>query len=53
MRELTYYIATSLDGFIAHGDGSHAGFSEDPAYLQALFSGTVPLKSEGLKSPGY
>jgi dihydrofolate reductase len=38
MRELTYYIATSLDGFIAHGDGSHAGFSEDPAYLQALFS---------------
>lgn len=38
MRELTYYIATSLDGFIAHSDGSHTGFSEDPAYLQTLFS---------------
>lgn len=37
MRDLTYYIACSLDGFIAQTDGSHGGFSMDEAYWKALF----------------
>lgn len=45
MRELTYYVACSVDGFIAHTDGSHDGFSQDGAYFADLFSSfpeTVP-----------
>jgi dihydrofolate reductase len=45
MRELTYYVACSVDGFIAHADGSHAGFSQDGEYFADLFSSfpeTVP-----------
>jgi dihydrofolate reductase len=45
MRELTYYVACSVDGFIAHADGSHDGFSQDGEYLTDLFSSfpeTVP-----------
>jgi hypothetical protein len=45
MRELTYYVACSVDGFIAHADGSHAGFSQDSEYFADLFSSfpeTVP-----------
>jgi dihydrofolate reductase len=38
MRELTYYVACSLDGFIAHTDGSHDGFSQDGEYFADLFS---------------
>ena len=38
MRNLIYYIACSVDGFIAHKDGSHDGFSQDEAYLTELFS---------------
>jgi len=37
MRDLTYYIACSLDGFIAQTDGSHDGFAVDEAYWKALF----------------
>lgn len=37
MRELTYYVACSVDGFIAHTDGSHDGFSQDGEYLADLF----------------
>ena len=37
MRELTYYVACSVDGFIAHVDGSHDGFSQDGEYLADLF----------------
>lgn len=45
MREITYYVACSVDGFIAHTDGSHAGFSQDSEYfadLFATFPETVP-----------
>jgi dihydrofolate reductase len=38
MRELTYYVACSLDGFIAHTDGSYDGFSQDGEYFADLFS---------------
>lgn len=45
MRKLTYYVACSVDGFIAHTDGSHDGFSQDGEYFADLFASfpeTVP-----------
>ncbi|PSB55573.1 dihydrofolate reductase family protein [Chamaesiphon polymorphus] len=45
MRELIYYVACSVDGFIAHPDGSHDGFSQDGEYFVDLFASfpeTVP-----------
>ena len=45
MRILTYYVACSVDGFIAHSDGSHDGFSQDSEYFSDLFTSfpeTVP-----------
>lgn len=45
MRPLTYYVACSVDGFIAHADGSHDGFAQDREYLSDLFASfpeTVP-----------
>ncbi|AFZ02096.1 dihydrofolate reductase family protein [Calothrix sp. PCC 6303] len=45
MREITYYVACSVDGYIAHIDGSHDGFSQDRKYLADLFAAfpeTVP-----------
>lgn len=45
MRKLTYYMACSIDGFIAHIDGSIDGSSQDGKYLGDLFSSfpeTVP-----------
>jgi dihydrofolate reductase len=45
MRTLTYYVACSVDGFIAHTDGSHDGFAHDPQYFADLFASfpeTVP-----------
>lgn len=45
MRNLVYYVACSVDGFIAHTDGSHDGFSQDQDYFANLFAAfpeTVP-----------
>ncbi|YAF97541.1 MAG: dihydrofolate reductase family protein [Nodularia sp. CChRGM 3473] len=46
MRELKYYVACSVDGFIAHKDGSFAGFlpeGEHIADLAASFPETIPV----------
>lgn len=37
MRPLTYLVASSVDGFIAHHNGSHDGFSQDGDYFADLF----------------
>jgi dihydrofolate reductase len=45
VREISYYVACSVDGYIAHIDGSHDGFSQDAKYLADLFASfpeTVP-----------
>ncbi|AFY38083.1 bifunctional deaminase-reductase domain protein [[Leptolyngbya] sp. PCC 7376] len=45
MRILSYFVACSVDGFIAHTDGSHGGFSQDVEYFTELFASfpeTVP-----------
>ena len=36
MRELVYYVAGTIDGFIAHEDGSFGGFPWDEAFLADL-----------------
>lgn len=45
MRDLIYFVAVTLDGFIAHPDGSFNGFPWDPAYgadVSDMFPETVP-----------
>lgn len=38
MRALVYYIATTIDGFIADADGDFSQFPVDPATLADLFA---------------
>jgi dihydrofolate reductase len=38
MRELTYYIACSVDGFIAHKDGTYERFLQEREHLTDLFA---------------
>ena len=47
MRSLVYFVAATLDGFIAHPDGSFGGFPADDAYLAELmqsFPETFPTR---------
>ncbi|WP_040161892.1 dihydrofolate reductase family protein [Nigerium massiliense] len=37
MRDLVYYVAASLDAFIADPDGDFSAFPQDPATLAVLF----------------
>lgn len=37
MREIKYYIACSVDGFIAHKDGSFEGFLQEGEHIAGLF----------------
>ena len=37
MRTLKYYVACSIDGFIAHGDGSFDGFVPEGEHVAAFF----------------
>jgi dihydrofolate reductase len=38
MSDLTYYVAASLDGFIAHADGSFDGFAWDDEVVADFFA---------------
>ncbi len=38
MRALKYYVASTLDGFIAHEDGSFDGFAHDEAVVADFFA---------------
>ncbi|MGB7085914.1 MAG: dihydrofolate reductase family protein [Phormidesmis sp.] len=47
MRDLTYYVACSVDGFIAHNSGSHDGFSQEDDYIADIaveFPETFPAQ---------
>ena len=45
MKDLIYYVASTLDGYIAHEDGSYEGFLWDEAYAASIseaFPETIP-----------
>lgn len=53
MRELIYYVASTLDGFIAHEDGSFDGFGWDDEFVADLFATfpeTIPAHLQGDKT---
>ncbi|MGD1907701.1 MAG: dihydrofolate reductase family protein [Leptolyngbyaceae cyanobacterium] len=51
MRTVTYYVACSVDGFIAQGDGSHDGFAQDPGYYAELFDQFPETAPTHLREP--
>jgi len=51
MRELTYYVGVSLDGFIAAPDGDFSAFPVEGDHMQALmheFTDTIPAHVQRL-----
>tara|TARA_B100001778_G_scaffold325481_1_gene321032 strand:+ start:227 stop:775 length:549 start_codon:yes stop_codon:yes gene_type:complete len=57
VKEIVYHVATSLDGFIAHSDGSIDGFAMDgphlPDYLNALKNYAVAIMGRKTYEFGY
>jgi dihydrofolate reductase len=54
MREIVYYVASTVDGFIAHLDGSFGGFPWDDGFgaeLRARFPETFPAHLGGPSAP--
>ena len=49
-RKLVYYVACTIDGFIAHADGSHGGFLFEGAHFQDLIDEFPETFSAHLRS---
>lgn len=57
MRSIIYHVATSLDGYIAHPDGSTHGFLEEgehiPEYLESLKEYDTVIMGRNTYTSGY
>jgi hypothetical protein len=51
MRDLIYYLPSTLDGFMARHDGSFEGWPWDAAYGAALFEAFPETLPAHLRTP--